>query len=455
MNIRTKLTLQFTSIVAVIIILCAFSIYYFSASYRIENFYDRLKSKAVNTAKLLIEVEEVSSELLRKIEKDNPVSLPKEKIIIYNYKDEIVFTTDERKDIRVTTDLINKIRLEGEISFVQNGYECLGFLFADKYDRFVVISGAVDIYGVRRLTNLRWILIAVFCSSILLAFFSGWIFSGKVLVPISKVIDEVNDISITSLNLRVSEGNGKDEIAKLAQTFNRMLERLEAAFKIQKNFIANASHELRTPLTVITGELEVTLNTDRSVDEYKETITSVLEDMKNLNNISNRLLLLAQTSTESKHIDFKSLRIDDIIWQARTELLKRNQEYDIQVKIDENIADEQDFIIAGNELLIKTFILNLMDNGCKYSNDKTVEVLIKADSEYLTLTFSDKGIGIPEDEVEHIFEPFHRAKNSFTVKGHGIGLSLVLRIVKLHNGTIQVYSQLDKESVFTVKLPKL
>ena len=105
-------------------------------------------------------------------------------------------------------------------------------------------------------------------------------------------------IGVANLDARISEGNGKDELSQLAQTFNKMLERIESAFKTQKNFIANASHELRTPLTVITGHLEVILMNARKNEEYRKTIISVLGNIKNLNHISNRLLQLAQASSE-------------------------------------------------------------------------------------------------------------------------------------------------------------
>ncbi|MCK7462303.1 MAG: HAMP domain-containing protein [Sphingobacterium sp.] len=160
----------------------------------------------------------------------------------------------------------------------------------------------------------------------IIVFFAGRIFADRALQPVSNIIAQVNGISITNLNERIDEGNGTDELARLAGTFNGMLQRLESAFRIQKNFIANASHELRTPLTVISGQLEVILMKARENEEYRNTIISVLDDIKNLNNLSNRLLLLAQASSEIAEITFSPLRIDDTLWNARTEILKREKE---------------------------------------------------------------------------------------------------------------------------------
>lgn len=450
MKIRNKLTYQFFAIGALLLFSASLAIYFFSADYRKEDFYNRLLNKASNTAKLLIEVEGVDAELLKLIEKDNPVSLPMEMISIYNYKDELLYSTTD--DTLLNVDLLNDIRLNQEVRFRDGEFEALGFLFTDKYDRFVVIISAVDIYGLKKLKNLRTVLLLVFGISIILVVISGWIYSGRALKPISNVVGQVENITITSLNLRVDEGNGKDEIATLAATFNRMLERLESAFKMQKNFIANASHELRTPLTAITGQLEVVLMNERTAEEYKHAIVSVLDDMKNLNTTSNRLLLLAQTSSESAVAGFKFIRVDELLWQAASELMKRDSNYAVQVALAENLED-QHMTVACNDQLIKTAFSNLMDNACKYSEDHRVHVSLTNSNKNIILEFTDNGIGIDTSELKHIFEPFHRASNAIAYKGHGIGLSLVQRIILLHKGQVSVQSELGKGTKFKVSLP--
>ncbi len=129
MNIRTKLTVRFIVITAVIIALSSVLIYVLSADYREEDFYERLTNKANNTAKLLIEVDEVDVNLLRRLERDNPVSLPNEKIIIYNFRDTLLFSTDEEELIKIDKALIDRIRLENEIRWKQGEFEVLGFLY--------------------------------------------------------------------------------------------------------------------------------------------------------------------------------------------------------------------------------------------------------------------------------------------------------------------------------------
>jgi len=442
-------------VVAAIQFFGSLGVYFFSANYRRELFYDRLKNKANSTAKLLMEVEEIDAQLLKKIEKDNPVSLPYEEIIIFNHHDEIIYSTDDEHFIKITPQILNEIRLKGEKRFISGSFEILGFLYKDneKKERLTIIAGATDIFGYRRHRNTGTILIIVFATSILLVLVSGWIFSGRALKPISNVIAQVNKISASSLNLRVQKGKENDEIAELANTFNQMLDRLETAFNSQKTFIANASHELRTPLTAITGELEVSLMKERTNSEYRDVLVSIFEDMKRLNSISDRLLLLAQSQSDIKDKGFEIVRMDEILWDVQSELIKLHGHYKVDVNFDESITDEGKLEINGNRQLIKAVISNLIDNGCKYSPDHLVNVLFKHDGKFFIIEFDDKGFGIDADDLPHIFEPFYRGKNSLATRGHGIGLSLVEKIISLHNGFIEIKSEIGKGSLFIVKLP--
>lgn len=453
MNIRTKLAIQFVSIVAVIFILASMAIYYFSARYREDDFYKRLHSKSLISTKMLIEVEEVTAEVLAKIEINNPTNLPEERLKIFNYKNELLYSSDKENKLKVTTALLDEIRLNEEVRFREGTAEVLGYHYKDKYDRFVVIISAVDVYGLKKLTNLKWVLTIVFAISIVLIFISGFIYASRALRPINKVIDQVDDISIRSLDLRVNEGNGHDEIARLARKFNDMLGRLEKSFKMQENFIANASHELRTPLTAISGQLEVVLFRDRDVENYKSTIASVLEEIKNLILISNRLLLLAQANSEKTTKDFRILRVDEVIGQSISDIQKRNPEYNIDLEISDEINDEAKLTIYGNEPLLRIAFVNLLDNGCKFSEDHLVMVRIDNEAGKIRIEFIDKGYGIPEEDQPHILEPFHRAKNILKIKGHGIGLSIVDMIVKIHSGTLSFVSEVNSGSTFTLYFP--
>ena len=437
MKIRTSLTLTFFLIVIVILSVVSIAIYFFSSEYREQEFYTRLRNKAENTAKLLIEVEEVNLELLRRIEKGNPGNLPNETIRIFNFKNEELYSSDTENAIPVDTLLLREIRLEEEVRFRYNDYEVLGFLFAYHYDRFTVVAAATDIYGFKKIEHLKKILLTVLIISLFLISVAGWIYAGRILKPISNLVDEVGKISGASLNLRLKVKDGKqDELTKLAERFNLMLDRLEAAFLTQKNFIANASHELRTPITAIGGEIEVTLLQPRSREDYIRVLNSLLEDTRNLGDLTTQLLLLAQTSSNNHQPKFRRVRIDEILWEAKGYLTRANNAYNIQIQFDAQLNEEEALMIWCDEHLVKTVFINLMDNGCKYSDDSTVIIMLRAGRGVILIDFVNQGTGIDAGETDKIFAPFIRGTNSRHIKGYGIGLSLASQIMKLHGGGI-------------------
>lgn len=453
MKIRQKLTLQFFLMASVILLLFSLAVYVASATYRRDDFYQRLESRAISTARLLIEVDEIDTDLLTKIEEDNPVSLPDEKIIIFNYKNEILYSTDTRNVIIYDDDLLTRIRTSGVVRTTSGRYELLGILFPEEFNRFVVLSAARDIYGFDKMKNLRMILLLLTSLFLLLFYPAGWLFAARSLSPISKVVERVEEISITSLDLRVDEGNGKDELAHLAHTFNRMLERLETAFEVQKDFISNASHELRTPLTAVTGQLEVLLMKERPGQEYREATEAVLEDIKKLNRLLDRLLLMAHASSEGATEGFGDVRIDETLWEAREEIIKHNREYSVNIALDETISDIENLTIRGDEHLLQSAIINIMENGCKYSPDRSVRVYLTHDGHNIMVRFSDNGPGIAEDEMERIFESFYRSKSTSYVRGHGIGLSLAKKIIDIHRGEVSVTSKPGEGTTITLTLP--
>ena len=455
MQIRTRLTVQFLLFGGIIMIIASLAIYYFSASFRRNDFYSRLSEKAKSTANLVFNPNGVDAKHILEIENNNPVFLENEKIIILNYNNDTVYNSDENSDIIIRNDVLERVRLGRNITYNQDKHEVLGMLYFNNYDRYVIIAAAEDTVGTLYLEKLKIILSAVFLVSLLLFFIVGWFYSGRAIKPISDVVKRVEEISITSLNLRVFEGNGTDEIGRLAKTFNKMLERLEKSFAIQKDFIANASHELRTPLTSINGQLEVLMMKERSTEDYKIALISVLEDIKSLIDISNRLLLIARTSAEGSVNLNKRIRIDEILWQAQEEIKRFNSNYHINVSIDNLLTDSDQMIVTGDGSLLKVAVTNIIDNGCKYSSDHTVNVKLKPVGNSIELLFEDNGIGISHEDLQKILEPFYRGANALSIPGSGIGLPLVNQIIKNHNGTIKISSLPGKGTCVTVLLPTL
>jgi signal transduction histidine kinase len=428
-------------------------IYYSSASFRKEDFNNRLRNKAKSTARLLLEAKVIDPDRVLRLEKDNPVNLINEKIIILNFLDDVIYSTDPSKEIILIGSVLERIRSLEDVTYKQGKYDIVGVLYTAKFDRFVVLAAATDIEGEFYLKKLKLSLVFVCCLSLILFSLAGWVYSGKALKPMTDVVKRVEEISISSLNLRVPVFNEQDEIGKLAKTFNNMLNRLETSFAVQKDFISNASHELRTPLTSINGQLEVLLMKDRSSQEYKDAVESVLEDIKSLILLSNRLLMVARSKSESVINMDKEVRIDEVLWQVQEEIQKHNMGYQVNISLGESLTDSDDLVVNGDEPLIKAALANIIDNACKYSGDHSVQIQLEHIDQQIELVFADRGIGISDADLQKVFEPFYRASNAIEYPGTGIGLQLVNQIIKTHNGTIRISSELGKGTKVTVKLP--
>jgi len=317
----------------------------------------------------------------------------------------------------------------------------------------VITAAARDDYGLAKLKDLRVALAVGFSIAILLTLVAGSIFSKKALQPVSQMVDKVEDITASHLDLRLGTGNGKDEIAELAITFNRMLDRLEGSFEAQKQFVSNVSHELRTPLAAMIAELEIATNRERTADEYRVMIGLILEDARRLARLSKGLLDLAKASYDHAAIAFRPIRLDELLLDARQDVLKASPDYRVNIIFEKEIEADDSISVKGNEYLLKVAFTNLMENGCKFSDDKQCSVGISFHEPNIILRFSDTGIGIPPEDIPHIFIPFYRGSNKKYAGGHGIGLPLTDRIIRLHQGTLHVNSRPGEGTTFTIELP--
>ncbi|HEV7349597.1 HAMP domain-containing sensor histidine kinase [Telluribacter sp.] len=455
MQIRTRLTVQFSLLVSAILLVAFLAIYYFTFVNTNEDFYDRLRSKAVSTAELLLKVRQVDTELLKVFDKSNRDLIYNENILIFDEKNRLIYANTDSLSIHVSNFWLDEIRRAEQIRYTDGEYKVVGIYYKYPFNKAVVLLGALDLYGKANLDNLRTMLAVIFIFVTAIVAFAGWLFAQRALLPISRVMNDVEGILPQKLNTRLDTPNQNDEIGRLTITFNKLLDRIETAFRMQKTFVANVSHELKNPLTKISSQLEVSLLKERSVDEYQNTIHSVLEDIQQLSQLSNTLLELAKVSEDRRDILTETVRVDELLWDARTSISQSNSQYRIQLNLDELPEDDTWLEVTGNPTLLKTAFLNLIDNACKFSDDNSVSISLAATEEAIELSFSDSGKGIPEQDQNLVFQPFYRGDNTASVKGYGIGLSLVDRIMKLHNGTITIKSNEPSGTIFQLKFLRL
>lgn len=395
-------------------------------------------------AELFFTVDQVDSTLLKLISRTERDRLNLESISIYNFENKLIYTNSESirisNKLGITHDILNLIRIENRKKFNYREFELLGLNYKFRKKNYVIIAGAIDIYGNSQMDNLRVILFILFFCILGVVAAAGWIYSGKALSPISQVVNEVEGISTKNLDARLKALPNKDEIGRLVVTFNRLLQRVEDAFNLQRIFVAGASHELKNPLSAITSQLQVSLLKDRSPEEYRDTIQSVLDDIKKLNQITIQLMELARLNHDYTSIALEPVRIDEILWEACQNLARKNPKFKIEQSIASLPENENELVLLGNSALLSTAFENLAENACKFSANQSVLVRLVYENNQLNVHFIDTGSGISGKELSLIYEPFYRSSSSTGIRGTGLGLALVEKIIEIHKGKIQIES---------------
>lgn len=456
MNIRTRLTLQFTLLVSIIVLLTFLTIYYLRVRFVQEDFYARLEKKALTAAELLVKVSEVDSTLLKKIDQTNYDVFYQQNLAIYNYQNKEIYTSNDSVNYLLTPELLNQIRLENKVRFTEGPHKVVGLFYTDRYNRVISVAGAIDIVGENSLRSLRNILFGLFFWVVAVVAAAGWYFAGQALAPISSIIKHVKMLIPSQINQPLLVSNPNDEIGQLTQTFNELLSRIADTIRLQQLFISNVSHELKNPLMRIGTQLDVTMLKTRPVETYKQLMVSLRTDVREISQLTETLLELAKVSDDSPQVIFGAVRIDEILWDARALLIGAEPNYLITIDFGEEIINDDYLTASGNAQLLKTAFANLMENGCKFSEDAHVKVQLRYDTvdKRLCVSFCNTGEAIPPDELALIFQPFYRSRKTSHLKGYGVGLSLVERIIRLHNGQTTIESnKLNREIIFRVTIP--
>jgi two-component system sensor histidine kinase MprB len=451
MTIRNRLTWLFVSVVAVLLLTVLTIVYLLQHDSSQREFRQRLRERAQVTSYIYLEKDEMRASAFRDFEKKYLQLLPNEILQVYDAKGQVRFV-DEDERVRLTYAQLARIVLTKELYFKIGAREAVGIFYQDNQGDYIIVAAAENIYGQRRLHSLATIMAAIFVQSLLVIYAIGRSFAGRALAPIAALNDQVDRLTAQDLHLRVEEPlhtSEKDDLRRLARTFNRLLGRLETSFAGQRTFVRNASHELRTPLTASIGELQVLLARERSAEAYKEGATSVLGELQQLKQLINNLLDLAQADEAVPLTE--DIRLDELLWEVR-EAVAPAQRPRVQVDLgdlSELPDDPVVFEIKGHRVLLARALGNLVDNALKYSGtEQRVTLSLRHTAGAgLLVRVADAGQGIAEEDLAQVFQPFFRAASVRGVVGHGVGLPLAQRIVALHGGTLALHSELGRGTV--------
>jgi len=456
MSIRYKIALLFLWIVTILFAIVSLSVYLFSVKERSNTFRTRLKNRALSTARIYVAAGEKNFAVLKRLDAAAVASLYNKSVTVVGFNNihEYMFSDKPGDSLYISNEIVEQVRKEDEYFFTYNDKTAVAVHYADDNDNFIVAVAATDLDGREYLGQLKKVLFLSLVFAVALSLTAGLVFARNLVNPIKKIAEQADLITTNNFSQRIKIGNEKDELGRLAQTFNNLLDRLQDSFATQRRFISNASHELSTPLTSISSQIEVAMQKKRSSEEYQEVLQSVYEDVRELHLLTHSLLDIAKAGSQGS-IDLNEVRLDEVLFKAMSDVQKQNEGFKTEIKFDIFPDDEKLFTVFGNANLLYIAFRNIIENGCKYSDNNESIVTVSFEPAAVIVKVANQGDVIAEADIQNIFQPFFRSDSAQQKKGFGLGLTLTKRILVLHKGAVTVSSNNQSGTIFTIELPTI
>jgi len=310
-----------------------------------------------------------------------------------------------------------------------------------------------DAYAI--VQRFQWLVASSMPVVLALASVAGYWMSRRALAPVDDITSAARSISEHNLSQRLRISRAGDELQRLAETFNQMLDRLEAAFKRITQFTADASHELRTPVALVRTTAELALRQERSDPEYREAIGEILEEAERMSGLLESLLTLARVDSGAEGLSLAEVDLAALIRGVcgRSEPLVGAK----QLQFDQVLPDAPTVVHGDAHALDRLFVI-LIDNAIKYTpTGGRIRVALEAQDNEAVITIEDTGIGIPKDALPFVFDRFYRVDKvrSRQAGGAGLGLSIARWIIDAHRGSIHLESSPEEGSTFEVRIPRV
>jgi len=328
----------------------------------------------------------------------------------------------------------------------------LGEIYHESKQAYIIVLSALDEYQQEYLGSLEKVLVIGLAIALLFLFGMAILFSRRVFTPVHNIIEQVKKMGTGNMHMRLPKVRGKDEMANLTDTFNDMLDRMETAFEAQKNFVSHASHEFNTPLTTIIGEAEFALGKERPVEDYKNALDVIHAEAERLRDLTFNMLRLAKAQYVNQAVQMESIRLDELLWDIKTTHERIYPNAKVIFSGDQLPSDEQNVSVLGNVSLLHLALSNIVVNASKYSRYEPVWIQLIPLGKHIEISIKDTGVGIPDEELSKIFDPYFRASNTYNFAGFGIGLPLAANIIRMHNGEIKINSAVGRGTEVKVVL---
>ncbi|HSL28211.1 MAG TPA: HAMP domain-containing sensor histidine kinase [Anaerolineales bacterium] len=306
-------------------------------------------------------------------------------------------------------------------------------------------------YGDEILNNVMngWVIAGV--AAVLLAALAGWLVSTRIATPLTELTRITSRMSQGDLSARAAV-QSKDEIGTLGRSFNEMAARVEETVGTLRSFVADAAHELHTPLTALQANIELARD-EKNPAERSRYLTRAHEQGRRLEALVQSLLDLSRIEAAESKLSFTPLSFTQLVREAGEQFASRAEQADRSFTMN---VPEDVLHVLGNETQLRQVAVNLLENALKFTpTGGWISLNVERSSGQLVLTVSDSGIGIPSEDLPHLFERFHRGRNAAEYPGNGLGLAIVKAIVNAHGGAVSVQSTSPQGSTISVSLPVL
>ncbi len=372
-----------------------------------------------------------------------------------------IYTTLYKEDYELLYGENPIAQATGDVAFADHKLQTLRYKGTTYYvyDRSLKGEGMEDLWLrgiVSRSQGARWMDAIVILSMwlipllILLALFGGYFLAGRFLRPIQQMIQAASGIQQgQDLKKRIELKKGQDELHQLADTFNGMMDRLEASFQAEKQFTSDMSHELRTPVAVILSQCELSLEEEQDKNAYANALRLIQRQGKKMSVLINDMLMMTRMEQRRESIRMMQLDYSSLCASVCEDLrLIREKNIELSWQLEEGVT------IVGNKELLQRLLVNLITNAYRYGKEHGhIQVELKQTQTEVRLSVADDGRGIAQEQLAHIWQRFYQADASRSKQGSGLGLAMVQEIAQLHHGCMKVESVQGKGSCFTFCIP--
>ncbi|MDB5250808.1 MAG: two-component sensor histidine kinase [Segetibacter sp.] len=453
MNLKIRLALLYSLSVLVILVVSAVSIYVLNENFRKEEFIKRLSLKAKETYTLFYGNRRLPTNVANGLNNGFHYSLPEENVSLFDSAYHLIYTSPGSHSLKIPRDYFKLAKKRKQYTFTIHEREALILFTNQKGKSIFVLASGTDIFGHRKGDNLKIALVFSVMGGFLLSGFLAFFYVKQAMKPLEELKEQIEKINEENLQERIFVDRDNNEMKQIAKKFNAMLDRLEQAFEQRRNFVQHASHELRTPLATMLSQTEAALSKDLSIAGYRTVLFSLKEEQQDLINLTNSLLTLSKYEKMTQPKDWTLIRIDEVLYDTVDIIKQVWPDAKVTIEFEGAPENEEELVFKGSESLLRSALQNLVKNGLQYSENLQMEIIIKANSSGITLTFNNRGKPLSEEEQNRLFIPFFRGENSQNKKGYGLGLSIVKRIMNVHKGSISYEAMADNTNSFTLFFP--